>query len=112
MLAMLQGASKAARVSAANRRKCEIVLIFSGAQIRGLPYRCSPAEILAFFEGYQYMPDSLQIGLDSAGRPSGEAWLTFNSPEEGKLRLTASFVLQWLRQPQDAIQVPLRLSSR
>lgn len=50
--------------------------------MRGLPYRSSPAEILTFFQGYQYLPDSLQIGLDSLGRPSGEAWLTFVNPQE------------------------------
>ena len=50
--------------------------------MRGLPYRSSPADILAFFQGYQYLPDSLQIGLDSLGRPSGEAWLTFVTPAE------------------------------
>lgn len=52
-------------------------------QVRGLPYRSSPAEILTFFQGYQYLPDSLQIGLDSLGRPSGEAWLTFINPQVG-----------------------------
>jgi hypothetical protein len=52
------------------------------AKVRGLPYRSSPSEILGFFEGYQYLPDSLQIGLDSLGRPSGEAWLCFMTPEE------------------------------
>jgi len=51
-------------------------------KVRGLPYRSSPAEILTFFQGYQYLPDSLQIGLDSLGRPSGEAWLTFVNPPE------------------------------
>ncbi|KAL6763408.1 hypothetical protein V8C86DRAFT_3012807 [Haematococcus lacustris] len=50
--------------------------------VRGLPYRSSPADILAFFQGYQYLPDSLQIGLDTIGRPSGEAWLSFSSPQE------------------------------
>lgn len=30
-------------------------------QVRGLPYRSSPAEILAFFSGFQYLPDSLQV---------------------------------------------------
>ena len=50
--------------------------------MRGLPYRSTPVEILGFFNGYQYLPDSLQIGLDSLGRPSGEAWLTFVSAEE------------------------------
>ncbi|GAX83059.1 hypothetical protein CEUSTIGMA_g10485.t1 [Chlamydomonas eustigma] len=52
------------------------------AKVRGLPYRSSPSDILGFFEGYQYLPDSLQIGLDSLGRPSGEAWLSFMTPEE------------------------------
>lgn len=56
--------------------------VSSTVKVRGLPYRSSPAEILAFFLGYQYLPDSLQIGLDSMGRPSGEAWLTFVTPQE------------------------------
>ncbi|GFH06305.1 uncharacterized protein HaLaN_00913, partial [Haematococcus lacustris] len=43
--------------------------------VRGLPYRSSPADILAFFQGYQYLPDSLQIGLDTIGRPSGVSGL-------------------------------------
>jgi heterogeneous nuclear ribonucleoprotein F/H len=51
-------------------------------KIRGLPFRSSPADILSFFSGYHYLPDSLQIGLDQLGRPSGEAWLNFVSPQE------------------------------
>jgi hypothetical protein len=54
---------------------CAVVLTWCLAvlllQVRGLPYRSSPADILTFFQGYQYLPDSLQIGLDSLGRPSG-----------------------------------------
>lgn len=57
------------------------LLFVPHTQVRGLPYRSSPAEILTFFQGYQYLPDSLQIGLDSLGRPSGEAWLTFINPQ-------------------------------
>ncbi len=51
-------------------------------KIRGLPYRSSPSEILAFFQNYHYLPDTLQIGLDQLSRPSGEAWLSFASPQE------------------------------
>jgi heterogeneous nuclear ribonucleoprotein F/H/epithelial splicing regulatory protein 1/2 len=54
------------------------------AKVRGLPYRSTPMDILGFFYGYNYLPDSLQIGLDSLGRPSGEAWLSFASPDEAK----------------------------
>ncbi len=55
-----------------------------GVKVRGLPYRSSPADILAFFSGYQFLSDSLQLGLDSAGRPSGEAWIRFVSPGEAQ----------------------------
>ncbi|GFR41617.1 hypothetical protein Agub_g2342 [Astrephomene gubernaculifera] len=51
-------------------------------KIRGLPYGSSPSEILAFFQSYHFLPDTLQIGLDQLGRPSGEAWLSFSSPQE------------------------------
>lgn len=51
-------------------------------KVRGLPYHASPAQILGLFYGFQYLPDSLQIGLDSLGRPNGEAWLTFVNPSE------------------------------
>ncbi|KAG2452074.1 hypothetical protein HYH02_003110 [Chlamydomonas schloesseri] len=51
-------------------------------KIRGLPYGSSPSEILGFFQTYHFLPDTLQIGLDQLGRPSGEAWLSFTSPQE------------------------------
>lgn len=54
----------------------------STVKIRGLPYRSTPTEILAFFQGYQFLPETLQIGLDGLGRPSGEAWITFLSSDE------------------------------
>ncbi len=51
-------------------------------KIRGLPFRATPLDILNFFEGYAFAPESLQLGVDALGRPSGEAWLTFESSEE------------------------------
>lgn len=48
-----------------------------------LTCRASPAEIFSFFDGFSYLSDTLQLGIDAMGhRPSGEAWLTFNSLEE------------------------------
>lgn len=54
----------------------------SSAQIRGLPFRATPEEILAFFDGYACVRDSLFLGTDGRGRPSGEGWLTFETPDE------------------------------
>lgn len=44
--------------------------------------RARPPPRRARSQGYQYIPDSLNIGLDSLGRPSGEAWISFASPDE------------------------------
>jgi hypothetical protein len=51
-------------------------------KIRGLPFRATPLDIFNFFEGYGILAESLQMGLDALGRPSGEAWLSFGSHEE------------------------------
>ena len=51
-------------------------------KIRGLPFRATPLEILTVFDGYDYLVDSLQLGIDALGRPSGEAWLSFATPAE------------------------------
>jgi heterogeneous nuclear ribonucleoprotein F/H len=51
-------------------------------KIRGLPFRATPLDILSFFDGFQFIAESLQIGVDTLGRPSGEAWLSFASAEE------------------------------
>lgn len=51
-------------------------------KIRGLPFRATPLDIFNFFENYGVIAESLQLGVDALGRPSGEAWLTFTSSEE------------------------------
>jgi heterogeneous nuclear ribonucleoprotein F/H/epithelial splicing regulatory protein 1/2 len=44
--------------------------------------RATPLDIFNFFESYDVITESLQLGVDALGRPSGEAWLTFTSSEE------------------------------
>lgn len=51
-------------------------------KMRGLPFRVSPAEVLSFFTGFDVVPDTLHMGSDAMGRPSGEGWLSFSSEEE------------------------------
>jgi hypothetical protein len=53
-------------------------------KMRGLPFRVSPQEVFAFFAGFALVPDTLQMGSDSLGRPSGEGWLAFSSCEEAE----------------------------
>jgi hypothetical protein len=53
-------------------------------KMRGLPFRVSPQEVFAFFTGFALVPDTLQMGSDAMGRPSGEGWLSFCSPEEAE----------------------------
>jgi hypothetical protein len=51
-------------------------------KVRGLPFRATPLDIFNFFEAYSHIAESLQLGVDALGRPSGEAWLTFASSDE------------------------------
>ena len=53
-------------------------------KLRGLPFRAVPQDVFSFFAGFALVPDTLQLGSDSLGRPSGEGWLTFATPEEAE----------------------------
>ena len=39
-------------------------------------------DIVIFFEGFDVLKDTITLGTTSDGRPSGEAWVAFASPEE------------------------------
>lgn len=56
----------------------------STIRIRGLPFRATEQEIVEFFDGYDVIGDSVHIGMDSSGRPSGEGWVTFQNQEAAK----------------------------
>ncbi|CAD7704001.1 unnamed protein product, partial [Ostreobium quekettii] len=56
----------------------------STIKMRGLPFRASKQEVIDFFADYEFIPDSLHIGVDRMGRPSGEGWLTFSSSIEAR----------------------------
>lgn len=40
------------------------------------------ADIVMFFEGFDVVKESITLGTSPDGRPSGEAWVAFASPEE------------------------------
>lgn len=44
--------------------------------------RSTPLDIFNFFDSYDIIAESLQLGVDALGRPSGEAWLTFATSDE------------------------------
>jgi hypothetical protein len=53
-------------------------------KMRGLPFRASQQDVYNFFDGFAVMPETLHIGSDAMGRPSGEGWLAFATPEEAE----------------------------
>jgi len=53
-------------------------------KIRGLPYRATPMDIANFFAGFSFHPELIQFGMGADGRPNGECWCTFVSPEEAQ----------------------------
>lgn len=39
---------------------------------------------MTFFDGYESIPETINFGMDRMRRPSGEAWISFRSPEEAE----------------------------
>mmetsp|Transcript_11702 Transcript_11702/g.26257 ORF Transcript_11702/g.26257 Transcript_11702/m.26257 type:complete len:135 (-) Transcript_11702:125-529(-) len=51
-------------------------------KIRGLPFRATNADLLAFFAGYHVDPSTIEFNTQHDGRHNGEAWVSFVSAEE------------------------------
>uniref|UniRef100_UPI00358EA02D epithelial splicing regulatory protein 2-like n=1 Tax=Myxine glutinosa TaxID=7769 RepID=UPI00358EA02D len=50
-------------------------------RVQGLPYNVRIKDVISFFDGYQLCADSVLLLHDLNGQPSGEAFVTFSSPE-------------------------------
>ena len=46
-------------------------------------------------QGFAYSPETLQLGVDALGRPSGEAWLSFESSDEALRRCVVGSAWAW-----------------
>jgi len=53
-------------------------------KMQGLPYRATGKDIVAFFSGYDLLPEAIEFGQDQLGRPSGEAWVYFKTLESAR----------------------------
>mmetsp|Transcript_70475 Transcript_70475/g.106584 ORF Transcript_70475/g.106584 Transcript_70475/m.106584 type:complete len:98 (-) Transcript_70475:273-566(-) len=51
--------------------------------MRGLPYSCTEEEIYNFFYGYRVAKNGLKRSV-KGGRPSGEAFVLFETKDEGE----------------------------
>jgi heterogeneous nuclear ribonucleoprotein F/H len=52
-------------------------------RMRGLPYRATAEDVFRFFTGFQIVQNGVVLGQRD-GRSSGEAWVTFASPQESQ----------------------------
>ncbi|XP_061368617.1 uncharacterized protein LOC133311575 isoform X2 [Gastrolobium bilobum] len=53
-------------------------------RLRGLPFSASKNDIMEFFKDYVLSEDSIHVIMNSEGRPSGEAYVEFESAEDSK----------------------------
>ncbi|KAL2332889.1 hypothetical protein Fmac_014102 [Flemingia macrophylla] len=53
-------------------------------RLRGLPFSASKDDIMEFFKDFGLPEDSINIIMNSEGRPSGEAYVEFASAEDSK----------------------------
>mmetsp|Transcript_3819 Transcript_3819/g.9084 ORF Transcript_3819/g.9084 Transcript_3819/m.9084 type:complete len:92 (-) Transcript_3819:195-470(-) len=54
----------------------------SVVKMKGLPFRATKQDILEFFQGFNIVSHSTLLRKNADGRASGEAYVTFASPEE------------------------------
>eukprot|EP00466_Bigelowiella_natans_P004461 jgi/Bigna1/79884/fgenesh1_pg.66_\ len=57
-------------------------------KLEGLPYRVRESEIEDFFRGFDFIPGTVELGKNSDGRMSGDAWIQFR--DEGAARQAVS----------------------
>ncbi|KAJ9533303.1 hypothetical protein QJQ45_026353 [Haematococcus lacustris] len=57
------------------------------AKMKGLPFKAAPEDVQRFFGNLSLKPDSIFLKRHPDGRPSGEAFVRFESPEEQKQAL-------------------------
>ncbi|KAH9605814.1 hypothetical protein KSS87_020408 [Heliosperma pusillum] len=53
-------------------------------RLRGLPFSAKKQDIKTFFKDFDLADDVIHITFNSAGRPSGDAFVKFASPEDSK----------------------------
>ncbi|KAL3828191.1 hypothetical protein ACJIZ3_016993 [Penstemon smallii] len=53
-------------------------------RLRGLPYSVSKEEIMNFFKDFVLSEDKIHLIANSEGRPAGEAFVEFASPEDSR----------------------------
>jgi len=50
-------------------------------KMRGLPFSATADDVIAFFDGYELLPEGLVMGVTREGRPSGDAFVPFFSED-------------------------------
>nr|DAD29766.1 TPA_asm: hypothetical protein HUJ06_031234 [Nelumbo nucifera] len=53
-------------------------------RLRGLPFSAGKDDVIEFFKDFKLSEDTIHITFNSDGRPTGEAFVEFASPEDSK----------------------------
>jgi heterogeneous nuclear ribonucleoprotein F/H len=53
-------------------------------RMRGLPFSAAKEDILSFFLEYNPVPESIVLTYRNDGRPTGEAYIGFTSPDDSR----------------------------
>lgn len=51
-------------------------------KIKGIPFRVTPADVRKFLSGYKIKPDGISFIMHADGRPTGMAFIEFETPQE------------------------------
>ena len=59
-------------------------------KVKGIPFKATAADVRKFFSGYKIKPDGVSFIMHADGRPTGMAFIEFETPQEA-VRAMVSF---------------------
>jgi RNA recognition motif-containing protein len=51
-------------------------------KVKGIPFKATAADVRKFFSGYKIKPDGVSFIMHADGRPTGMAFIEFETPQE------------------------------
>jgi RNA recognition motif-containing protein len=60
-------------------------------KVKGIPFKATAADVRKFFNGYKIKPEGVSFIMHSDGRPTGMAFIEFETPQEAVKAMVCPF---------------------
>jgi RNA recognition motif-containing protein len=60
-------------------------------KVKGIPFKANAADVRKFFQGHKIKPDGVSFIMHADGRPTGMAFIEFETPQEAVRAMVSSW---------------------